>query len=157
MRSYLGPPRTDSCKIWCVRVFHHVLLKYGHENAEMQKGKKWWRHTSVLYTTCPCSINLKWATYSCLKSIHTLGKIYHSRSFSNGLTCWSVPFEIYTPSVQHFGSIYFRGCTHCMWNCAVSFSTWNYYSLCGKVRGKFWTEGVWTFNELAQHIHSEYI
>ena len=26
-----------SCKIWCVRVFHHVLLIYGHENAEMQK------------------------------------------------------------------------------------------------------------------------
>ena len=25
---------------WCVRVFHHVLLKYGHENAEMKKRKK---------------------------------------------------------------------------------------------------------------------
>ena len=31
----------DSCKIWCVRVndFHHVPLKYGHENAKMQKQK----------------------------------------------------------------------------------------------------------------------
>ena len=25
--------------IWCVRVFHYVLLKYCHENAEMQKRK----------------------------------------------------------------------------------------------------------------------
>ena len=40
----------NSCQIWCARVFHHVLLKYGHEYAEMQKKKKiWWRHTSVLY------------------------------------------------------------------------------------------------------------
>ena len=40
MRPYLGPPWTDSCQIWCVRVFHHVLPKYGHENAEMQKKIK---------------------------------------------------------------------------------------------------------------------
>ena len=39
MRPYLGPPRTNSCQMWCVRVFHHVLLKYCHENAEMQKRK----------------------------------------------------------------------------------------------------------------------
>ena len=39
MQPYLGPPWTNSCQIWCVRVFHHVLLKYGHENAEMQKRK----------------------------------------------------------------------------------------------------------------------
>ena len=39
MRPYLGPPWTNSCQIWCVRVFHHVLLKYCHENAEMQKIK----------------------------------------------------------------------------------------------------------------------
>ena len=39
MRPYLGTPRTNSCQIWCVRVFHHVLLKYCHENAEMQKRK----------------------------------------------------------------------------------------------------------------------
>ena len=36
---YLGPPWINSCQIWCVRVFHHVLLKYGHENDEMQKKK----------------------------------------------------------------------------------------------------------------------
>ena len=30
---------TNSCQIWCVRVFHHVLLKICHENAEMQKRK----------------------------------------------------------------------------------------------------------------------
>ena len=24
-------------QIWCVGVFHHVLLKYGHESAVMQK------------------------------------------------------------------------------------------------------------------------
>ena len=40
MRPYLGPPLTNSCQIGCVRVFHHVLLKYRHENAEMQKKKK---------------------------------------------------------------------------------------------------------------------
>ena len=39
MRPYLRPPWTNSCQIWCVRAFHHVLLKYGHENAEMQKKK----------------------------------------------------------------------------------------------------------------------
>ena len=39
MQPYLGPPWTNSCQIWCVRVFHHVLLKYCHENAEMQKRK----------------------------------------------------------------------------------------------------------------------
>ena len=44
---YLGAPWTSSCQIWCVRVFHHVVLKYGNENAEMKK--KWWRHSSVLY------------------------------------------------------------------------------------------------------------
>ena len=37
MQPYLRPTWTNSCQIWCVRVFHHVLLKYGHENAEMQK------------------------------------------------------------------------------------------------------------------------
>ena len=36
---YLGSPWTNSCQIWCVRIFHHVLLKYGHESAEMQKRK----------------------------------------------------------------------------------------------------------------------
>ena len=30
-------PEHVLCTIWCVRVFHHVLLIYGHENAEMQK------------------------------------------------------------------------------------------------------------------------
>ena len=40
MRPYLGPPWTNSCLIWCMRVFHHILLKYGHESAEMQKKKK---------------------------------------------------------------------------------------------------------------------
>ena len=39
MRPYLGLPWTNSCQIWCVRVFHHVLLKYCHENAEIQKRK----------------------------------------------------------------------------------------------------------------------
>ena len=39
MQSYLGLPLTDSRKIWCVMVFHLVLLNYGHENAEMQKNK----------------------------------------------------------------------------------------------------------------------
>ena len=38
--------------------FYHVLLKYCHENAEMQKKKIWWRHTSVLY-------GLKWDGGGC--------------------------------------------------------------------------------------------
>ena len=40
MWPYLGPPWTNSCQIWCVRVFHHVLLKYGHENAEICNKRK---------------------------------------------------------------------------------------------------------------------
>ena len=36
MRPFLRPPWTNSSKILCVRVFHHVLLKYGHKNTEMQ-------------------------------------------------------------------------------------------------------------------------
>ena len=40
MRSYLGPQEPIHVKFqWFVRVFHHVLLKYGYENAEMQKRK----------------------------------------------------------------------------------------------------------------------
>ena len=53
MRPYLRPC-INSCQIWCVRVFHHVLLKYdSHANDEMQKKKKKkkWCHTSVLYIT----------------------------------------------------------------------------------------------------------
>ena len=50
MRSYLGPSWTNSCKIWCVGVFNHVLLKswwsWKFWNA---KTKIWWRHTSVFY------------------------------------------------------------------------------------------------------------
>ena len=37
MWPYLRLPQTNSCQIWCVRVFHHVLLKYCHANPEMQK------------------------------------------------------------------------------------------------------------------------
>ena len=48
MRPYLGPPWTNSCQIWCVRVIHHVLLKYCHEKCWNAKKKIWWRHTSVL-------------------------------------------------------------------------------------------------------------
>ena len=49
MQPYLRPPWTNSCQIWCVRVFHHVLLKYGHEKCWNAKKKIWWCHTSVLY------------------------------------------------------------------------------------------------------------
>ena len=49
MRPYLGPPWTNSCQIWCVRGFHHVLLKYCHEKCWNAKKKIWWCHTSVLY------------------------------------------------------------------------------------------------------------
>ena len=33
MSSFIRPLWTDSCKIWCVWVFHHIPLKYGHEHA----------------------------------------------------------------------------------------------------------------------------
>ena len=39
MRPYLGPTWTNSRKILYVRVFHCILLKYGHENVAMQKQK----------------------------------------------------------------------------------------------------------------------
>ena len=54
MLPYLGSPLTDSCKIWCVRVFHDVLLKYGQENAEMQKKKiLMTSHLGTLYQGLP--------------------------------------------------------------------------------------------------------
>ena len=34
-----GPHELVHVKKFCVRVFHHVLLKYGHEKTEMQKQK----------------------------------------------------------------------------------------------------------------------
>ena len=53
MRPYLGPPWTNSCQIWCVRVFYHVLLKYCHENAEMQKKENLMTsHFSTLLGLC---------------------------------------------------------------------------------------------------------
>ena len=56
MQPYLGPPWSNSCQIWCVRVFHLVLLKNDHENAEMKKKKKiWWPHTSVLCCSKLCA------------------------------------------------------------------------------------------------------
>ena len=50
MRPYLGLPWTNSCQIWCVRIFHHVLLKYCHENAEMQKWK--FDDVTLQYSIC---------------------------------------------------------------------------------------------------------
>ena len=50
MWSYLRPLQTNSCQIWCVRVFHHVLLKYGHENAEIQKSK--YDDVTLQYSIC---------------------------------------------------------------------------------------------------------
>ena len=49
MRPYLGPPWTDSCQIWCVRCFHHVLLKIWSWKCWNAKKKIWWCYTSVLY------------------------------------------------------------------------------------------------------------
>ena len=33
---------------WCVRVFHHIQLKYGHENAGNETNKQTNKQTSVL-------------------------------------------------------------------------------------------------------------
>ena len=38
MQSYLRPHEPIHVKFG-VRLFHHVLLRYGHENAKMQKRK----------------------------------------------------------------------------------------------------------------------
>ena len=59
MLLYLRPPWTNSCQIWCVRGFHHILLKYGH--------KYWWRHTSVLHAATHLSLFF-FVTFSYLKS-----------------------------------------------------------------------------------------
>ena len=53
MWPYLGPPRTDSCQIWCVEVFHHALPKYENKSMKMLKKYFWWRHTLVLYNRTP--------------------------------------------------------------------------------------------------------
>ena len=58
MWPYLGPPWTNSCKIWCVRVFHHVLLKYGHENAETQKRK--FDDVSLQYSITGCESHIQY-------------------------------------------------------------------------------------------------
>ena len=39
-RPYLGLPWSDFHQIWTVEVFHHALLMYGIQNAEIQKKKK---------------------------------------------------------------------------------------------------------------------
>ena len=50
---------------------------------------------------------------------------------SYGSVEWAIPLEIHTPpSVQHFGSIYHRGCTYLIWECTVSYFTWNSHPLC---------------------------
>ena len=39
MQPYLRPSWTDSCQIWCVRLLHHVLLKYGNKMLKYKKSK----------------------------------------------------------------------------------------------------------------------
>ena len=43
-----GHHEPNSCQIWCARVIHHVLLKCGHENAEMKK--KWKKNVTLQYS-----------------------------------------------------------------------------------------------------------
>ena len=91
------PPWTDSCEIWCVRVFH-VLLKYGLENAEMQKTTIWWHHTSVLYKP-------KGDKVGAVSSVS-------SSSFGCWWVCRRVPFAV----MSHIASdALFRSSTGC-WN-----------------------------------------
>ena len=40
-------------KIWCVRIGHYVLLKYGHENAEMQNKNLMTSHFVTLLVLIP--------------------------------------------------------------------------------------------------------
>ena len=63
------------CQIWCVRVFYHVLLKHGYENAEWNEKKKkniddvtlqYSIHRSVQYGTTvgrPAAIGYKRSTF----------------------------------------------------------------------------------------------
>ena len=65
----------------------------------------------------PEPVMLTVITLFCLKFIQPLSKIYCKSLtegvwFSNGLTCWAAPFEMYTPSVHHLDPIYHGGCTH---------------------------------------------
>ena len=55
---------------------------------------------------------------------------------------WAIPFVIYTPPVEDFGS-FLQGVCIFKWNSLLDTSTCNSYTLCGR----FWpwrdTEGVW--------------
>ena len=49
MWPYLRPPWTNSCQIWCVRVFSLCSTETWSWKCQIAKKKIWWHHTSVLY------------------------------------------------------------------------------------------------------------
>ena len=108
VRIYLGPPWTNSCQIWCVRIFHHVLLKYCHENAEMLKKKIWWRHTSVLY----CLRNSKWQFSRPGTDSRVIYQTIQNIVFiNNSGTTW--PIEILMPIFKLLRQLAL-GCLYCL-------------------------------------------
>ena len=54
MRSYFGPPWTDLCKVWCIKVFHHVPLKYSHEMLKCKNENLMTSHFGTLMPNGPC-------------------------------------------------------------------------------------------------------
>ena len=121
MRPYLGPPWTNSCQIWCVRVFHHVLLKYGHENAEMQNENLM---TSHFNTLCICQMLMQvparilcWAQTFCPTLYLTAfyGETWNTKEY------WSVMssnflFCISAFSWPYFSRTWWKTLTHQIWH-----------------------------------------
>ena len=80
------------------------------------------------------SLELRFRLYLFLHHVEDLTEVHKqgSNKFSNILTSWASPFEIY-PSLWYFGWIYHRGRRDFMWTCpvgTVGYIIWNLYSLC---------------------------
>ena len=79
MQPYLGTLCTDSCTTWCVRTFHHVLLKYGHIKCVNAKNDKLMTsHFNTLYWTGLKNIERKMINVECkmINVIHQMLRIY---------------------------------------------------------------------------------
>ena len=94
-----------SCQIWCVRVFHHVLLKYGHENAEMQKKKEnlMTSHFTTLLAAVYCILEVLLAVQVyCLLERVSYAKVMLSCCHEVAiLNCWVSNFGLTKHSKDH--------------------------------------------------------
>ena len=57
MWPYLRPQWTNSCQIWCTRVFHHVLLKNAHKMLKSIHDGQRYSHTNSFI---PTEISVYW-------------------------------------------------------------------------------------------------